>query len=242
MSIYSLELIEQLQLEGHPIAPGTAGENVTVRGVDWREVVPGRRLSLGEAEIEVTSFALPCTTIEARFSTRISRASRPSCIQAGAACTRECSAKASSAAATRCGCWTPTSAARSDATGSRRAQAVSEPDCPDESGITFEVASETSLSSTSRPPQRRQAAARISTRRFPTRPPVRMRWPPAAHTLIVEELARGRRRQTRNSRRRNRRRRPERRPWRTPIEEDSEATPGRRRRSAGRRRARRPPR
>ena len=67
VSLYSLDLIEHLQLEGHPIAPGTAGENVTVRGIDWREVVPGQRLSLGEAEIEVTSYASPCTTIKGSF-------------------------------------------------------------------------------------------------------------------------------------------------------------------------------
>lgn len=81
VSLYSLDLIEQLQREGHPIAPGTAGENVTVRGIDWREVVPGQRLSLGEAEIEVTSYASPCTTIKNSFLdeefTRISHKVHP---------------------------------------------------------------------------------------------------------------------------------------------------------------------
>ena len=41
LSLYSLELIVQLQAEGHPIVPGAAGENVTVSGMDWRRVVPG---------------------------------------------------------------------------------------------------------------------------------------------------------------------------------------------------------
>jgi MOSC domain-containing protein YiiM len=67
LSLYSLDLIEQLQLEGHPIAPGTAGENVTIRGVDWREIQPGRRLSLGVVEIEVTSYATPCKSIRDSF-------------------------------------------------------------------------------------------------------------------------------------------------------------------------------
>lgn len=81
VSIYSAELIEHLQAEGHPIAPGTVGENVTVRGVDWREVVPGTRLQLGEVELEVTAFAFPCNTIRHSFLdedfTRISQKLHP---------------------------------------------------------------------------------------------------------------------------------------------------------------------
>jgi MOSC domain-containing protein YiiM len=67
LSLYSLDLIEQLQLEGHPIAPGTTGENVTIRGIDWRVVRPGCRLSLGPVEIEVTGFATPCKNIRESF-------------------------------------------------------------------------------------------------------------------------------------------------------------------------------
>ncbi|MGH7618072.1 MAG: MOSC domain-containing protein [Gemmatimonadaceae bacterium] len=81
VSLYSLDLIEQLQLEGHPIAPGTAGENVTVAGIEWREVMPGRHMSIGAVEIEVTSFASPCTTIRGSFLeeefTRISHKVHP---------------------------------------------------------------------------------------------------------------------------------------------------------------------
>ena len=33
--IYALERIHALQQEGHPIDVGTAGENVTVEGIDW---------------------------------------------------------------------------------------------------------------------------------------------------------------------------------------------------------------
>ena len=38
--VYSLEKIRALQSEGHPIDVGTAGENVTVEGIDWDQVVP----------------------------------------------------------------------------------------------------------------------------------------------------------------------------------------------------------
>jgi len=81
VSLYSLDLIGQLQLEGHPIAPGTAGENVTVAGVDWRAMRPGQRFALGDTELEVTGFAAPCTTIRASFLdedfTRISEKVNP---------------------------------------------------------------------------------------------------------------------------------------------------------------------
>src|SRR3712207_3923787 len=46
--LFSLEVIERLRAEGHPIAPGTVGENVTVGGLDWTLVRPGVRLRIGE--------------------------------------------------------------------------------------------------------------------------------------------------------------------------------------------------
>jgi MOSC domain-containing protein YiiM len=66
--VYSLERIRALQAEGHPIDVGTAGENVTVEGIDWDLVVPGVRLRLGQAVVlEVASFTSPCKTIRESF-------------------------------------------------------------------------------------------------------------------------------------------------------------------------------
>ena len=66
--VYSLERIHSLQDEGHPIDVGTAGENVTVEGIDWDLVVPGVRLRLGdEVILEVASFTNPCKTIKESF-------------------------------------------------------------------------------------------------------------------------------------------------------------------------------
>ncbi|MDP9200654.1 MAG: MOSC domain-containing protein [Gemmatimonadota bacterium] len=66
--MYSLEKIYALQAEGHPIDVGTAGENVTVEGIDWGVVVPGARLRLGEEVLlEVASFTRPCKTIRESF-------------------------------------------------------------------------------------------------------------------------------------------------------------------------------
>jgi MOSC domain-containing protein YiiM len=46
--LYPLESILALQREGHPIAPGTIGENLTVSGLDWSLMVPDVRLQVGE--------------------------------------------------------------------------------------------------------------------------------------------------------------------------------------------------
>src|SRR6185436_19667397 len=51
VSIYSLDLIADLQREGHPIAPGSAGENLTVSGVDWSLLVPGCELQVGDVRL-----------------------------------------------------------------------------------------------------------------------------------------------------------------------------------------------
>lgn len=77
--LYSLERILALQAEGHPIFPGSTGENVTVAGVDWDAVVPGTRLQLGDTvEIEVTGYTSPCPKITASFADGdISRMGQP---------------------------------------------------------------------------------------------------------------------------------------------------------------------
>ncbi len=68
LCLYSLERIQELQAEGHPIFPGSAGENVTISGLDWEKIIPGARLALGEEVlVEVTSFASPCKTIAGSF-------------------------------------------------------------------------------------------------------------------------------------------------------------------------------
>ena len=67
LCLYSDELIEQLSREGHPITRGAAGENVTIRGLDWRLITPGMRLTIGEAEVEITWYTTPCRNIRGSF-------------------------------------------------------------------------------------------------------------------------------------------------------------------------------
>jgi MOSC domain-containing protein YiiM len=80
--LFALEEIERLRAEGHPVAPGTTGENVTVAGLPWERVRPGARLALGaEVVLEVTSYTAPCKNIGPSFHdgdfTRISQKLHP---------------------------------------------------------------------------------------------------------------------------------------------------------------------
>jgi len=69
LCLYSLERIEALRAEGHPIFPGSVGENVTVAGLDWSLLAPGSRLALGdEVVIEITKPANPCDSIADSFT------------------------------------------------------------------------------------------------------------------------------------------------------------------------------
>lgn len=67
LCLYSLELIDKLKAEGHPIDPGSTGENVTISGLDWASLASGMRLALGEVEVALTDEATPCRTIAPSF-------------------------------------------------------------------------------------------------------------------------------------------------------------------------------
>ena len=78
--IYSLERIEGLREEGHPVdAPGSLGENITVEGLDWASLVVGLRLRLGDVLVELTSPTAPCHIIEDQFSDRDSNRIEEAC-------------------------------------------------------------------------------------------------------------------------------------------------------------------
>lgn len=79
--LFSAELIAGLVVEGHPVIPGSTGENFTVSGIPWAEVVPGARLRVGEVLLEVVSYTTPCAKIAGSFrdgdSGRISQERHP---------------------------------------------------------------------------------------------------------------------------------------------------------------------
>ncbi len=66
--LFSWERIRDLQEEGHPIDAGTTGENLTIAGLDWDEVLPGTQLQIGDAVLlEITSYTTPCANIRGSF-------------------------------------------------------------------------------------------------------------------------------------------------------------------------------
>lgn len=65
--LFSIERILALQAEGHPIGTGSTGENLTLSGIDWDQVGPDALLEVGDALLEVVSFASPCRTIREAF-------------------------------------------------------------------------------------------------------------------------------------------------------------------------------
>lgn len=60
LCIWSQEVIDAFAAQGHPISAGSAGENLTLHGLDWADVRPGTRLRIGGMLCEISSWALPC--------------------------------------------------------------------------------------------------------------------------------------------------------------------------------------
>jgi MOSC domain-containing protein YiiM len=59
--LFSLEIIERLQDEGHSIEPGSAGENLTLTGLEWNHMRPGAVLTIGpHIRLEIKSYTAPC--------------------------------------------------------------------------------------------------------------------------------------------------------------------------------------
>jgi MOSC domain len=61
LCLWDADVIDRFAAAGHPIVYGSAGENVTIRGLDWDRVRPGVRLGLGTVRCEVSSYAEPCS-------------------------------------------------------------------------------------------------------------------------------------------------------------------------------------
>ena len=80
--LFSLELIERLQDEGHSIDAGSSGENLTLAGIAWDVLAPGTRLRIGpQVRLEVASYCAPCEHNARWFRdgdiTRISQRTNP---------------------------------------------------------------------------------------------------------------------------------------------------------------------
>ena len=60
LCLWSSEVVAGHAAQGHPIQPGSAGENISIRGIDWSAWRPGERVRLGEVEATLTAYAIPC--------------------------------------------------------------------------------------------------------------------------------------------------------------------------------------
>jgi MOSC domain-containing protein YiiM len=70
--LFSADVMDQLQREGHPIRPGMIGENILIRGLDWvGEMTEGSRWQLGDTLVlDITRFTEPCNSIADAFTGR----------------------------------------------------------------------------------------------------------------------------------------------------------------------------
>ena len=65
--LMSMDVMERLQDEGHPISGGTTGENLLISGIAWTEFKVGSVIQTGAVTLRITSDAPPCNTIKASF-------------------------------------------------------------------------------------------------------------------------------------------------------------------------------
>ena len=68
VALLAIEAIERVQADGHPIEPGSVGENLTTIGIELAALAPGTRLAIGEQLVlEIASPANPCDVIRGSF-------------------------------------------------------------------------------------------------------------------------------------------------------------------------------
>ena len=67
LCLWSAEVVDALAEEGHPVTPGAAGENVTIRGVDWSTLHGGTIVELGAVRCQLSAPTTPCRKIRRWF-------------------------------------------------------------------------------------------------------------------------------------------------------------------------------
>jgi MOSC domain-containing protein YiiM len=58
------EGIAELVAQGFPLYPGALGENLTIQGLDRRQMRRGQRYRAGEVFFEITKLRVPCSTLD----------------------------------------------------------------------------------------------------------------------------------------------------------------------------------
>lgn len=64
LSLFDVEILRQLVEEGFPLEPGTAGENITVEGLNVQKLQNGTLLQIGEVLIRLEVPRKPCYVLD----------------------------------------------------------------------------------------------------------------------------------------------------------------------------------
>jgi MOSC domain-containing protein YiiM/GNAT superfamily N-acetyltransferase len=68
VALLGIEAIERVQADGHPIEPGSVGENLTTSGIELSRLPIGTRLAIGDRLVlELSGSAGPCDVIKGSF-------------------------------------------------------------------------------------------------------------------------------------------------------------------------------
>lgn len=70
LCVFSADVIDALAAEGHPIRPGSVGENLAIGGVDWSRMRGGLTITIGDVVLRTSSPAAPCHKIGDSFVER----------------------------------------------------------------------------------------------------------------------------------------------------------------------------
>lgn len=65
VSLWDLEILEQLVAEGFALTPGAAGENLTIAALHVQQMTPGTLLRIGDAVLKLEQPRKPCYVLDA---------------------------------------------------------------------------------------------------------------------------------------------------------------------------------
>jgi len=68
LCLWSADVIDGFAAAGHPISAGSAGENVTISGIDWSVLRGGTVIDIGAVRCQLSAPAVPCAKNAQWFS------------------------------------------------------------------------------------------------------------------------------------------------------------------------------
>ena len=82
--VIASELLDDLVAQGFPVYPGALGENLTVSGIDPRDLCAGQCFRIGDdAAIQLTTLREPCSQLLVYGRSIIKELARPGCVAGG---------------------------------------------------------------------------------------------------------------------------------------------------------------